>query len=72
MVSVNGRAQIIDNDFQKIAAEDLKGGCDYPLSYSVNLRPGKNVIKVEVVDYKNYTFEKTIEVYRLPGYDFIR
>ena len=72
MVSANGRVQIIDNDFQKIAAEDLKGGCDYPLSYTVNLRPGKNIIKVEVVDYKNYTFEKEIEVYRLPGYDFIR
>ena len=72
LVSVNGRVQIIDNDFQKISAEERKGGCDYPLAYSVNLKPGKNVIKVEVIDYKNYTFEKEIEVYRLPGYDFIR
>ena len=72
LVSVNGRVQIIDNDFQKLTAEQRKTGCDYPLSYPVSLKPGKNIVKVEIIDYKNYTFSKQIEVYRLPGYDFIR
>ena len=57
---------------QKLSAEARKGGCDYPLNYPVVLKPGKNLIKVEILDYKNYTFEKHIEVYRLPRYDFIR
>ena len=72
LVSVNGRVQIIDNDFQKLTAEQRKTGCDYPLSYPVSLKPGKNIVKVEIIDYKNYTFSKRIEVYGLPGYDFIR
>ncbi len=71
-VYVNGKLQVIESDFQKIAAENQQSGCDYPLSYPVNLKYGKNIVKVEILDYKNYTFEKSIEVYRLPGYDFVR
>ena len=69
-VFVNNQQQIHDSGFQKPDEGTQNSGCDFPLEYTVALIPGLNVIKVEITDYKNYSFEKQISVYRLPRYDF--
>ncbi|MCQ2252454.1 MAG: hypothetical protein MJZ61_03275 [Bacteroidales bacterium] len=71
-VTVNGEMQIVDSEFHRPSPDEQQKGCDFPLEYTVDLYPGYNRIRLEIHDYKNYSFEKEIDVYRLPGYDFVR
>lgn len=70
-VSVNDKTQFVDTEFKNPAPEDQLKDC-FPISYTVQLEPGKNTIKMEIRDYKNYLYEKEIIVYRVPAYDFVR
>ena len=71
-VLVNDKIQMVDTEFRKPAGTGQTGGCDYPLEYTVQLFPGKNVIKLEIRDYKLFLHEKELTVYRIPPYDFVR
>ena len=69
-VFVNDIPQVAATEFITPSEEDKKKGCELPLSYLVNLTTGLNVIRLEVMDSRNYSFEKQISLYRLPRYDF--
>ncbi|MCQ2973283.1 MAG: hypothetical protein MJ211_00575 [Bacteroidales bacterium] len=71
-VFVNDNMQVYVNEFHKPSDAEKRDGCDFPLSYNVNLNYGINTVKFVVKDYKNYEFEKQIIVYRLPKYEFVR
>ena len=69
-VFVNDIPQVAASEFRQPTEEDKKNGCELPLSYIVNLTTGLNVIRLEVMDSRNYSFEKQISLYSLPRYDF--
>ncbi len=71
-VTVNDVEQVNFSEFKKLPPDQQQKDCDYPLAYTVNLVPGKNVVKFIVKDYKRYEFIKERTVYLLPKYDVVR
>lgn len=71
-VFVNDKLQVTDSEFRKPTEDEKAEGCDFPLSYTVALTPGANVVRLEIRDYKNYIFDKQFIVYQLPKYEFVR
>ena len=69
-IFVNDIPQVAASEFRPPSEENKKNGCELPLSYPVSLTTGLNVIRLEVMDSRNYSFEKQISLYSLPRYDF--
>ncbi len=71
-VMVNNKIQLVDTEFAKPKDDQPNRGCDFPLEYTVQLEPGKNVIKLEIQDYKRYRYYRELVIYRMPAYEFVR
>ena len=69
-VYVNDIPQVSETTFPFFKEEDKNHGCELPLSFILNLSLGVNNIRIEILDSKNYTFERRISVYKFPRYDF--